>query len=76
MNGENVHSKIKSGTLVKFGKSFGIVVSYQLCWFPDSPKASFDPYLYKVFSNGQEYELIRESFVILQVPPWTIISKK
>ena len=75
MNGENVHSQIKSGTLVKFGRNFGIVLSYQMCWFPDAPKASVDPFLYTVFSDGQKYELIRESFVILQVPAWTIISR-
>ena len=75
MNGENVHFQIKAGTLIKFGSRFGIVVSYQMCWFPDAPKASVDPFIYKVFSDGQEYELVRESFVILQVPPWTIISR-
>ena len=76
MKTENVHYRIKSGTLVKFGKCYGIVLESQLFWFPGNNSSSVDPYLYHVFSNGNIHEMIRESFIILQAPLWIHTSKK
>jgi len=76
MKSENVHYRIKSGTIVKFGKSIGIIIDSQLFWFPGSTQSSSDPYLYQVFSDGCYHELIREAFIILQAPPWIHTLKK